>query len=97
MALQSLSLPAPPSKDYEVAGGGGNDNNVDNEDYYDQEPLPGSRSREERRWKPKKTEQKNWMTGEKSWRYANVHADKMKAKGNKTDPDDYKPKTIKMR
>lgn len=59
-------------------------------------------NRERNRWKPVKNEKTNcWMTGEKSWRYSNVHSDKMRKSGQKdgakTNPDDYKPKTIKMR
>jgi len=79
-----------------------------------QESRSCRKSREEQaRWKPEKHEATSWktkpaknetrggwMTGEKSWRYANVHADKMKVqrpKDGKTNPDDFKPKTIKFR
>ncbi|KAL7547278.1 hypothetical protein ACHAWF_010600 [Thalassiosira exigua] len=37
------------------------------------------KSREENRWRAIKVERKSWMQGEKSWRYSDIHADKMKA------------------
>ena len=45
--------------------------------------------------KPAKNEVKGWMKREKSWRYADVHSDKMKPNANgKKSCDDSKPKSI---
>jgi hypothetical protein len=47
--------------------------------------------------KPVKNEVKGWMKQEKSWKYADVHSDKMKSNANaKKSWDDSKPKSINI-
>ena len=47
--------------------------------------------------KPVKNEVKGWMKQEKSWKYADVHSDKMKSNANaKKSCDDSKPKSINI-
>jgi len=46
---------------------------------------------------PVKNEVKSWMKQDKSWRYADVHSDKMKPNANgKKSCDDSKPKSINI-
>lgn len=75
------------------------DGDGDTDAFEGKEPGPRFRegAREQNRWKPKKNERGGWMRGKKSWMHADVHTNQMRVgEAGKTDPNKYKPKSIKF-